>query len=76
MTPLLGGESSAAICGATWPEDTTLVCLRPPGHRGGHSYDDPPVGYGTGGEIDAKAARRMSDWIDHSLNCQRMAADV
>jgi hypothetical protein len=28
------------ICGATWPEDPGLVCTRPSGHRGGHSYHD------------------------------------
>jgi hypothetical protein len=26
-------------CGATWPKDPTLVCVRESGHRGGHSYD-------------------------------------
>lgn len=55
---------SLEICGATWAEDPTLVCMRPTGHRGGHSYQDPPIGYGTGGVIDAELARRMSANID------------
>lgn len=29
-------------CGATHWENPGLICTRPPGHRGGHSYDDPP----------------------------------
>lgn len=56
--------TDASICGATWPEDTNLLCLRPLGHRGTHFYEDPPIGYGTGGVIDPEDARRMSASID------------
>jgi hypothetical protein len=53
-----------SICGATWAEDPNLVCLRPCGHRGGHSYDDPPIGYGTGGVIGSEAERRADEYVE------------
>jgi hypothetical protein len=60
MTP----EQSESICGLTWPEDASLMCLRPSGHRGSHIYEDPPFGYAYGGVVSAEAAQLISDYID------------
>lgn len=53
-----------STCGATWPEDPNLVCLRSPGHLGAHFYEDPPIGTGPGGADDDPALAAHYDVIE------------